>query len=76
MIAPPFVNIGIFATFTYSMRRMVDAFPSLGLETGGMLWFTNLNMPDPTFTLPIVAIILTSTSVHYSLKKSARSRLE
>ena len=75
MIAPPFVNIGIFATFTYSMRRMVDAFPSLGLETGGMLWFTNLNMPDPTFTLPIVAIILTSTSVHYSLKKSAREVL-
>ena len=75
IIAPPFVNIGIFATFTYSTRRMIDAIPSLGLETGGTLWFTNLTMADPTCTLPITAIVLTSASVHYSLKKSAREVL-
>lgn len=75
ILAPPFVNIGIFATFTYSMRKMISAVPSLGLEDGGMMWFTNLTVPDPTFTLPIVSIVLTSASVHYSLKKSSRKVL-
>ncbi len=75
IIAPPFVNIGIFATFTYSTRRMISTFPTLGLDAGGMMWFTDLTVLDPTFTLPIAAIMLTSASVHYSLKKSAQEIL-
>lgn len=40
-IAPPLVQIPLFVTFAIANRRMIDQGVE-GLDTGGLLWFTDL----------------------------------
>lgn len=45
------VSAPIFISYFIALRRMVNA-PVEALETGGMLWFTDLTVKDPYFVLP------------------------
>ncbi|CAK7206972.1 hypothetical protein SEUCBS139899_009779 [Sporothrix eucalyptigena] len=50
----PMINI----PFGYGMFRLLRAMAALpvpGLETGGLLWFTDLSVPDPYFILPVAS---------------------
>lgn len=40
---------------TFVLLRAMGKLPVPGLETGGILWFQNLAMPDPYFILPLAA---------------------
>ncbi|KAL8809246.1 MAG: hypothetical protein Q9223_006098, partial [Gallowayella weberi] len=48
----PFVNIPIGYGF-FRLTRDMSSLPVPGLESGGLLWFTDLTISDPTFLLPI-----------------------
>ncbi|KAJ3159786.1 Mitochondrial inner membrane protein oxa1l [Geranomyces michiganensis] len=44
----------IFMAFFFGLKSMAEL-PVPGFETGGLAWFTNLAVADPTWVLPIVA---------------------
>mmetsp|Transcript_16328 Transcript_16328/g.27390 ORF Transcript_16328/g.27390 Transcript_16328/m.27390 type:complete len:385 (+) Transcript_16328:2-1156(+) len=58
LIAYPFVNIGIFMTFVYSVRDMLVNKSQFDFTEGGLLWFADLSMQDSTFALPFTALSL------------------
>jgi YidC/Oxa1 family membrane protein insertase len=51
-IAAPFVQAPIFISMFFGMRKMPEIFPD-AMSTGGILWFTDLTVPDPTYILPL-----------------------
>ena len=53
-IAGAFVQIPLWMTFFFTMRHLVRPDACLGLETGGLLWFTDLTAKDPYYGLPII----------------------
>eukprot|EP00752_Nemacystus_decipiens_P007761 g6935.t1 len=57
MILSMFAQFPVFISLFLATRDMGTYFP--GYMTGGMEWMSNLNVPDPTWTLPI----LTSASM-------------
>ena len=56
-----------FVSVLYGLRTMVNL-PVESMKTGGILWFTDLTIPDPTFALPIATAVtlLITMEVRYS----------
>lgn len=52
-MAPIVIQMPLFMTFFFALRRMAEEFPSL--ETGGAAWFTDLSIADTTMGLPILS---------------------
>ena len=50
----PLVQMPIMASFFLALRAMADV-PVPGLETGGLLWFTDLAAKDPYYILPAIS---------------------
>lgn len=50
---------------TFILLRAMSKLPVPGLETGGILWFYNLALPDPYFILPIA----TAGILHWMLRR-------
>ncbi|KAF2801597.1 uncharacterized protein BDZ99DRAFT_403082, partial [Mytilinidion resinicola] len=46
---------GLFGFGAFRLSRGMADIPVPGLLDGGMLWFTNLAIPDPTYLLPLMA---------------------
>ena len=66
-ICVPFIQIPLgFGTFRL-LRGMADL-PVPGFDTGGLLWFSDLTMPDP------YGILILSTSLMYFMSFQVRSR--
>lgn len=51
-LAAPLVTAPVFMSMFFAMRNAPDIFPAL-LSNGGLLWFTDLNAPDPYCILPV-----------------------
>jgi YidC/Oxa1 family membrane protein insertase len=51
-IAAPLVQAPIFIGMFFGMKKMPELFPDQ-LSTGGLWWFTDLTVPDPTYILPL-----------------------
>jgi len=47
-------QIPLWISFFFTMRHMVREGGGLGLDTGGVLWFTDLTARDPYFALPVI----------------------
>lgn len=63
-IAYPLINMSIFITFVYSVRDLViNGSDVIGLENGGLLWFTDLSFADKTYVLPLTALGTTYLSL-------------
>ncbi|CAK7567873.1 MAG: hypothetical protein SEPTF4163_005843 [Sporothrix epigloea] len=60
----PMINVP-FGYGMFRLLRSMAALPVPGLETGGILWFTDLTVPDPYFILPI-----TSAGIMYLIFRS------
>lgn len=58
LIAYPFINIGVFMTFVYSVRNMIVTSDNYDMVEGGLMWFMDLSSKDATFILPISALSL------------------
>lgn len=54
---------------TFVLLRAMAALPVPGLETGGVLWFQNLALPDPYFILPIA----TAGILHLVLRRGGET---
>ena len=53
-IALPLVQIPLFMSMFFGLQKMPRLFPE-ELSNGGILWFTDLTVPDPTYALPIIS---------------------
>lgn len=53
MIAMPLLQMPVFLSFFLGLRRMAAAFPDA--HSGGVLWFTDLDMVDASYTLPVIS---------------------
>ena len=51
-LAAPLVQVPLFIGMFFGMKKIPELFPT-ELSTGGLLWFTDLTVPDPTYILPI-----------------------
>ena len=60
-------QIPIFITVFRTLTRC-SYFPAPGWETGGMLWFKDLTVPDPYMILPLVSAITTGMSLMLNAK--------
>lgn len=54
----PLVQMPLFVSFFFALRGMANAgLPDFA--TGGVAWFTNLSVPDPTYILPVISAAAT-----------------
>jgi YidC/Oxa1 family membrane protein insertase len=63
----------IFAMF-YSFKKMGEL-PIPGLQNGGLWWFTDLTLPDPTYILPAVTAGLIGLSMEAVTSMNGVSRM-
>jgi len=49
----PIVQAPLFLGMFFGMKKIPDLFPE-ACSTGGIFWFTDLTVPDPTYILPMV----------------------
>ncbi len=57
--------VQVFAGYgTFVLLRAMAKLPVPGLETGGILWFSNLAIPDPLLILPVA----TAGVLHWVLR--------
>ena len=54
MMTLPFMQLPFFMSFFVGLRKMALA-PVESMKSGGMLWFGDLTVPDPTYALPLIA---------------------
>lgn len=59
----------IFVSFFMALRQMANC-PVESLKTGGMLWFTDLTMPDQFYLLPLI----TSTTLWITIEVNIFAR--
>jgi YidC/Oxa1 family membrane protein insertase len=59
--------IGGFTTYgSFKLLRAMSALPVPSMEAGGLLWFSNLTIPDPYFLIPMA----TAGVLHWLLRVS------
>lgn len=51
-LAAPFIQTPIFIGMFFGMRKMPEIFVD-EMSTGGLWWFVDLTVPDPTYILPL-----------------------
>jgi YidC/Oxa1 family membrane protein insertase len=51
----------IFISFYFAIKKMAEL-PVPGFETSGLLWFTNLAIPDPYTILPVLSAVCVYTA--------------
>lgn len=51
-IVAPLVQLPVFVGMFLGLKKMPSIFPE-EMATGGMYWFTDLTVPDPTYILPL-----------------------
>jgi len=70
MFAPLIVQFPLFISVFFGLRRLTELYPSM--KEGGLLWFTDLTAPDPTYSLPLLtaACLLTSIEMGGEVKSA------
>lgn len=51
-LAAPLIQAPLFIGMFFGMKKLPELFPS-ECASGGLLWFMDLTMPDPTYILPL-----------------------
>ncbi|XP_058801091.1 mitochondrial inner membrane protein OXA1L [Phymastichus coffea] len=59
----PLIQAPVFLSFFWALRGMVQL-PLESMKDGGMLWFTDLTVPDPYYLLPVI----TSTTLFVTIE--------
>lgn len=52
-LAAPLVQAPLFIGMFFGMKKMPELYPT-EFSTGGLFWFTDLTIPDPTYVLPLI----------------------
>jgi YidC/Oxa1 family membrane protein insertase len=62
----------LFISFFFALRGMAGAgLPDFA--NGGVAWFTNLSIPDPTYILPVISAAATLAVLQVSKQKNLLS---
>lgn len=61
-IAAPLLQAPLFIGMFFGMKKMPDIFTEQ-MSTGGIMWFTDLTVPDPTYVLPIICGVSFLTTI-------------
>ena len=69
LFAFPILNIGIFATFIFSLRDMITGSQRAELSTGGILWFTDLISKDASYALPLTAVAVSYIAMEVAFRR-------
>ena len=56
MLMIPMIQVPLFVSFFWAIRGMAEL-PLESMKTGGIYWFTDLTVPDPTYVLPLMACL-------------------
>jgi membrane protein insertase Oxa1/YidC/SpoIIIJ len=59
-----------FVTVVWAFRRVIKFHPDV--THGGLAWFADLSVPDPTYGLPLAAVSLTYASLHMAFRSRAQ----
>lgn len=66
LFALPVLQAPIFIGLFFALKRLANAgWPDF--QTGGLAWFTDLTVADPTYILPLVSSLATLTTFEVSL---------
>ncbi|KAL3943984.1 MAG: hypothetical protein SGBAC_001937 [Bacillariaceae sp.] len=60
--AAPLLQAPLFIGMFFGMKKMPDIFADQ-MSTGGILWFTDLTVPDPTYVLPLICGVSFLTTI-------------
>ncbi|KAH8019829.1 hypothetical protein HPB51_022563 [Rhipicephalus microplus] len=52
----PLAQAPVFISFFFALRGMANL-PMESFKTGGILWFTDLTVPDPFYILPLITSV-------------------
>lgn len=52
----PLIQVPVFISFFFGIKGMTKL-PLESMKTGGLYWFTDLTVPDPTYVLPLIACL-------------------
>lgn len=55
---------------TFRFLRNLSQTPNLGMETGGLLWFSDLSIPDPYYSLPIAMALWMHLFARVSIRQT------
>jgi len=58
----PLMQAPLFLGMFFGMKKMPDLFTEQ-MSTGGIMWFTDLTVPDPTYILPIICGVSFLTTI-------------
>eukprot|EP00980_Cylindrotheca_fusiformis_P026543 scaffold16396_cov140-Cylindrotheca_fusiformis.AAC.4 len=61
-LAAPLIQAPLFIGMFFGMKKMPDIFTE-EMSTGGIFWFTDLTIPDPTYILPIMCGVSFLTTI-------------
>ena len=53
----PLIQVPIFISFFLAIKGMTNL-PLESMKTGGIYWFSDLTVPDPTYVLPLMACLM------------------
>lgn len=65
----PSIIQGVFGFCAFRLLRAMSNLPVPGLETGGLLWITDLTQTDPYFLLPLIM----GSTLHFVLRMGGES---
>jgi len=71
-LIPPFIQAPIFISFFFGIRGMANL-PLDSFKDGGILWFTDLTLPDPLYILPVVTSLTLLATIELGAEGGLRA---
>eukprot|EP01111_Echinosteliopsis_oligospora_P014047 TRINITY_DN5205_c0_g1_i2.p1 TRINITY_DN5205_c0_g1~~TRINITY_DN5205_c0_g1_i2.p1 ORF type:complete len:253 (-),score=85.12 TRINITY_DN5205_c0_g1_i2:14-772(-) len=71
-VLPLLTQAPVFMCFFFALRRMAETIPSM--KDGGILWFTDLTIPDPYYILPVTTAALFLTTVEIGAETAGQQQ--
>lgn len=70
----PMMQMPVFIGFFIALRRMAANVESF--NTGGVAWFTDLSLADPTWVLPVISTTLIISAFELGLRYGSNTQLD
>ncbi|KAH6949002.1 hypothetical protein HPB50_027440 [Hyalomma asiaticum] len=68
----PLAQAPVFISFFFALRGMANL-PMESFKTGGMLWFTDLTVPDPLYILPLMTCVSLFCTIELGAESGVRA---
>lgn len=68
----PLAQAPVFISFFFALRGMANL-PMESFKTGGILWFTDLTVPDPLYILPLITCVSLFCTIELGAESGVRA---